>query len=176
MKVVKFLFSSCCHLPFQRVVSSVMLFDGLSRKNLFPAMLLYVFVMIAVCCQTHKNLNCSIKSPLSRGMKALKARKYQTCVYFTFDSMLWNKKETDCDFFKVFSFSSTCLAKLLTQSEGKFNKWIFNCNALQKGNRKVPSTCQKKYLIFFVKGIFCLHRMKDVINSETRCKRSICKF
>lgn len=68
-KVVKFLFSSCCLLPLQRVVSSVMLFDGLWRKVLLPAMLLYVFVMIAVCCQTHKNLNCSIKSPLTRGWK-----------------------------------------------------------------------------------------------------------
>lgn len=66
-------------------VSSVMLFDGLCVEKKTPlSPLLYVFVMIAVCCQTHKNLNCSIKSPppsstpRREGMKALSARKHQT--------------------------------------------------------------------------------------------------
>lgn len=65
-------------------------------------------------------------------------------------------------------------SKLLTQSVGKFNKWIFNCNALQKGSRKVFSTLQKyqkKVLILLWKEIFFWIEWKDVINFRICCKQ-----
>lgn len=70
-------------------------------------------VMIAVCCQSHKNLNRSIKSPPTTALENIKSwRKYQTlCIYFSFDSTFWesaNKtKESRLSSFKVIPDIST---------------------------------------------------------------------
>lgn len=113
-----FLFSS--FRSFQRVVYCAVWWTS------------YKFFTIAVCCQSHKNLNCSIKSPptTTTALKNIKSWEVSDCV-FTFLLI----KQWDWVALKLFRTEQ--------QKKLKYERWSFTNEfliALPLLEHKSPST------------------------------------
>lgn len=132
-KVVNFYFSSSFFLPASSSRQLCRLMDFMFIQNFSLAFI--CFVMIAVCCQTHKNLNCSIKSlpMMRRAWKGIKTVEHQTVLTLPL-IQCWRQRniseETD------WKLRSTFLFWTLQKAGQKFNKWIFNCTTLQRNARR----------------------------------------
>lgn len=101
-------------------------FDGLHTNFFMPFV-----VMIAVCCQSHKNLNCSIKSPPTTALENIKSSGSIRLCVFTFlliqhsESQQIKQRKADWVALKLFR----TLQQKKLKCELEFYKWIFNCTS-----------------------------------------------